>query len=682
MRNRGLVGGLVVLLCLSGWASGGASEPSWRVHPIPTTETLHELIFRDQLAWALSHQGGRLLASVDGGHTWELRAELGAGYFEAMLFADDRRGWASGERGRLLATSDGGRSWRGVGPSLPESAWIYGLFAPDSGGDGPLLAVGLDAETWNPLLLRSETGDTWVEGGIPEGSAYEATLRAGDGAWLLGGTEILRSTDQGATWTVTEADMDRVVRALAKVPGSDRLWAAGQPALLITSEDHGRSWSAAPGPEVRILRDILFLDPETGYLGGDGEPGLWLTTDGGATWRSAGVDGLASVHRLRVHQGRLWAAGRMEGGGVLVSRALSDEGPLEPPLWGSLRPGDHAVGFRSENKSGTTLDVWYPAVPGGAPRLTFGDYVRHELGEDLEEEELHRWLSVAVSGDAAVVSKGLAREILGGAMQARTGAEPAPGPFPLVVWTARHETTSAQAVLSEYLASQGYVVVSSRTAGPRHPYPWEIQEAGAKREVFAALLGHLETAITALADDPAVDSDRIGVLTWSYAAEMAPVLQLRHDAVAVVVGLSSNPLATAGLYHPDGVLTGMPASDLDAAYVVMTEAVGTDGTEREPPPLLGELPSASYFVRFRELAHGNFNGLEGMIPGVYRIEQVQPWSRGGLEARQGYETIARYVLAFLDLTLKPSPSTGARGRPWESESPGGAVETIQFGGAG
>ncbi len=196
---------------------------------------------------------------------------------------------------------------------------------------------------------------------------------------------------------------------------------------------------------------------------------------------------------------------------------------------------------------------------------------------------------------------------------------------------------------------------------------------------FDTHLAHMDTTIEVLSRHPSSDANRVVLLTWSYGAEVAARVQMDGEGVRMVVGLSSNPLAAAGVYNPDGVLTGLDVTRISANYVVMTEAVAPDGTEREPPSVMSELPAWSAFVRFDELSHGNFNVLEGMIPGLLGITEVQPWSRGGSVAKGGYETVARYVLAFLKYGLEEGNSGPDGLRPWETEAADGPVHTTWYG---
>ena len=90
----------------------------------------------------------------------------------------------------------------------------------------------------------------------------------------------------------------------------------------------------------------------------------------------------------------------------------------------------------------------------------------------------------------------------------------------------------------------------------------------------------------------------------------------------------------------------------------MTEEFSQLPTAVPKPTIFDQLHPDSRYVSFTALAHGNFNGLEGMIPGVLGTEKVQSWSKGGEIARIGYETICKLALSFLDAKFTEDKSTG------------------------
>ena len=374
-----------------------------------------------------------------------------------------------------------------------------------------------------------------------------------------------------------------------------------------------------------------------------------------------------------------------------------DSPTVASPLWGRLEVGAFGVGLRritfadatrvdtqlESQDGGRPIEVflWYPAARGeDQARLQFEDYLRFlpQFRANPQPGDLQEWLSVGISGAADGVQRETLDLILSSAMQARRGASPSPGAFPLVLWTMRHETMVAQSVLCEYLASHGYVVAAARYAGPALPMPWAMETEDEKLSTFATHLQDLSFALERLEQEAGIDASRVAVMTWSYAAELAPRIQVEHANVQLVVGLSSNPLSQTGLYQGELAASHLDVERLRVPYVIMTERMGFNGQERTPPAILSELSSESYYVLFDDLAHGNFNALEGMIPGVFGIATVQPWSKGGEVAQLGYETISRYLLSFLDQYLEQEAASQVDGT-WQAELPPGFVTVTRSG---
>ncbi len=369
-------------------------------------------------------------------------------------------------------------------------------------------------------------------------------------------------------------------------------------------------------------------------------------------------------------------------------------GPQTSALWGELQPGAYEVGFRivtfpndmngaaaaPADNSPIEVMIWYPTnVASNAPRLTFSDYLHlvSELRHGSDEKELHAWLATGISGDASRVGNDTLAQILATRMQAVSDAPILKEQFPLVLWTMRHGTMVAQSVLCEYLASHGYVVAFARTTGAQLPLPWEMETAAEKLLTFSRHLRDLNFALEHLTLEPDINPASVAMVTWSYAAELAPRMQTQHPSVKLVIGLSSNPLSLSGLYQGDVAAAHLEPDSLDVPYVVMTEQFGFDGNERGVPPLLDKLPVPGYLLSFSNLAHGNFNALEGMVPALFGVIKVQPWSTSGQNAKLGYETISRYALHFLNTYLKWG---GPFQEPeWQKELPPGFVRVTQHG---
>lgn len=162
-------------------------------------------------------------------------------------------------------------------------------------------------------------------------------------------------------------------------------------------------------------------------------------------------------------------------------------GDFELPLFGSLKPGEHPVGFRTipalaaarswDTARPLEVALWYPSVRNGEEPMRFGEYLA--IAPDLRERsagppggeavvptsDLVATLSMAVTGDAKGLTPELAGRILMAPNLARRDASPAGERFPLVLWGSRYGTAAARAVMCEWLASRGFVVAFGRPAG-------------------------------------------------------------------------------------------------------------------------------------------------------------------------------------------------------------------------
>jgi dienelactone hydrolase len=309
-----------------------------------------------------------------------------------------------------------------------------------------------------------------------------------------------------------------------------------------------------------------------------------------------------------------------------------------PKFWGALTPGTHPVGFRvmtGESIPGSAgwnprpieIAVWYPAIADAkhAP-MTFGDYFA--LAADLKRRSER--VAIAITGDRAGITAETEAEILASPMAALRDAEPQSRAFPVVMWSARYGTAAAQAVLSEFLASHGYVVAAARPKEAQEKLPFELKTAEEKLEELDAQSDDLRGALRAVRELAVADDFRTALVAWSYSGESAWRLAQADARIDLVIGLDTNVHAN-WVYHQrvDRVPLRFPFVSFD----------------KNTPELKG-------------LAHGNFNALEGMIPAVMGIDRVQKWSMSGPAAKSGYERLAVHVREALDRTFAQPRAAG------------------------
>ena len=152
------------------------------------------------------------------------------------------------------------------------------------------------------VVYRStDDGRTWDFSLIPVGSGNITALLAHPGESLIVYAQVesavYRSTDRGKSWVLLETPSG--TRSIGA--SFDFLYAGGNVSLF-GSADHGETWHEISG-QVGYIRNILPIpgDDSTLYLGQSGgrtqgrefKEGLYLSKDGGSTWRPV-PDGGAS----------------------------------------------------------------------------------------------------------------------------------------------------------------------------------------------------------------------------------------------------------------------------------------------------------------------------------------------------------------------------------------------------
>ena len=358
----------------------------------------------------------------------------------------------------------------------------------------------------------------------------------------------------------------------------------------------------------------------------------------------------------------------LSGAAVAAPRIL-----LEP------RPGEFAVGYRvlylddAARSFGprSALDgslapkplsrpvqvhLWYPAVAGSGKELRYSDYLMAaegplQAGADAagaREKKLASW-------KARPIRRGVAEarldEILARAMLARLDAEPAKGPFPLVVYAPSiNSDPNENSVIFEYLASCGYVVVAAPSVGLCEPEV-SIDRAGAR-----AQLGDIAFALSRAASEPYVDLEHIGVLGFSWGGLTSMLFATQHlgvDAVACLDGAATMPPYRSIADSFDWfVPRGLRAALLD---VVLADDVRDLGFGAQA------LYADVYSWRIPKMTHGDF-----CSDGVIRFRLLASDSLAGPIVKS-FEAVDRRLKIFFDAYLKGD--AGARATLRAPEAP-------------
>jgi photosystem II stability/assembly factor-like uncharacterized protein len=242
---------------------------TWQKLSVPGAELLDFRdvdAFSDRVAYVLSigrGESSRIYKTIDGGSHWDLQvANADPNVFlDAMAFRDDRRGVAFSDsvEGRfVILTTSNGRDWERVpADRLPPAMPSEGAFAA-SGTNIALVGARIWIGTTAGRVLRSiDDGQTWTvtAAGIATGQSagiFSIAFRDPLHGVVVGGDYRQESaaidnaawtSDGGATWTV---DRDRGLsgfRSVVAFVGPRSLMAIG-PTGADWSDDEGRTWTA------------------------------------------------------------------------------------------------------------------------------------------------------------------------------------------------------------------------------------------------------------------------------------------------------------------------------------------------------------------------------------------------------------------------------------------------------
>lgn len=337
-------------------------------------------------------------------------------------------------------------------------------------------------------------------------------------------------------------------------------------------------------------------------------------------------------------------------------------------------PGPHAVGFKivqqydrsrlyktaidrttGEPAQGETPRplqtlIWYPAARGGKP-VIYREYLETIATEDefgRGAADVKRMTDARIADDGGPRRELVQREAAL-PMHAVRDAAAEKGKFPLVVYAPGYNGTAIEnADLCEYLASHGYVVMSTPSLGT-HTRGISIDLEGLDTQAgdISYLIGYASTL-------PQVDAGKVAVTGFSWGGLANVFAAARDQRIKALVSL-------------DGSLRGYPQlvdGGKDAAKFV------TPGRVPVPLLFLGGRPrsietavrqklgtsysfmnemkySDVYIVSFMPMSHGHFTSY-----GLRMAEDNEFEEAPRADAELAHQWATRYVLNFLDAYLK------------------------------
>jgi photosystem II stability/assembly factor-like uncharacterized protein len=271
---------------------------------------------------------GIVVLSDDQGQTWrQVPVPVSVG-LTAVHFIDAQHGWIAGHGGVVLATSDGGQSWNKQLDGLQVAELV--LRDAQAAGDTKAIAEGerLVADGADKPFLDIRFDDT--QHGLVVG-AYNLALTTADG---------------GKTWQPISRRLDnpRGLHLYSARARGNELVISGEQGLVLRSTDHGASFQRLVTPYKGSFFTAALPGAKDIVLAGL-RGNVWRSGDGGTTWKQLAMPEPVSVTASALDdQGRLWLTNQAGVVLGLIGDALVPVVTALPPLNGLLPlEGDHAL---------------------------------------------------------------------------------------------------------------------------------------------------------------------------------------------------------------------------------------------------------------------------------------------------------------------------------------------------
>ena len=313
--------------------------------------------------WA-AERSGTILHTDDRGETWRWTSVEGVGELRGVYAASVDRVWAVGstdgrQEGIIVSSTDGGLTWRTrkFGEIIDSSFLsIHGdpsgnrlvaigprtiVYSVDGGENWKRSDDGLREETLQGVFV-AEDGAAWVVGDdntvlrstgdyarwervqlYPESVAAQTIYSTADGAslWIVGERGIMKSTDQGKTWSTQRLPLIESSdhpHSFHLSQAGDRLWVIDEDVVSTYATDFTGLWGLEHtvslgellDPGERLMRVYGTID--SSHLWALSNAGrVFHSADEGDTWNSEYIEDARGLHGIHsVSDGsRVWIVG-------------------------------------------------------------------------------------------------------------------------------------------------------------------------------------------------------------------------------------------------------------------------------------------------------------------------------------------------------------------------------------
>lgn len=359
----------------------------------------------------------------------------------------------------------------------------------------------------------------------------------------------------------------------------------------------------------------------------------------------------------------------------------------------NLNHGDYKVGFKHYTVSDSTrtysrayeytnhkiarpipVSIWYPSEQklGNKSPLQVLNYFEilkeEEEWENLPNDQLLNWFYYANTPENQLHLKEQTK--------AYSEIDFAKGKFPVIIYTASFQASSIENfALCEFLASHGYLVISSPSRGTdtrwfSNNLAMEIETQARDVEFLIKEAGNLAIA----------DYSKIAVMGFSFGGLSNIIAQMRNDRIKAIVSLDGTERYQYELLEKS---LSFNLDKMDVPYLHMAQKDIPDIVLKEDK-IAPELNSKfvlydsvrkgqTYRLKFHYLTHSYFSSL-----GILFSERDPRQDKSDPEIMESYKWVSNYTLNFLNAYLKEDENGMAflETRPEENTSKEGLISQM------
>ncbi len=270
-------------------ADGGRS---WQTQESGTSHNLYAVHFQDELH-GLAVGGtiqpgsgtsvGIVLSTEDAGAHWNVVQRSNIPRLTGMIWSDRfvLRAWgdySTVHGSAVLESFDGGRSWQGVLTPLSHMQTV----ARQTGG----VHLGID-RAGRISSIPSKANQNLMQIASPL-CPMNALIHTGNMWMAVGNRGTLATSRDGTQWIDQPLPLSPEARAVVDLRtlavAEQHIWIGGSPGtILLHSSDQGRSWQVEPTDQSLPIQAIRFFDANRGWAVTEGGS-ILATRDGGKTW--------------------------------------------------------------------------------------------------------------------------------------------------------------------------------------------------------------------------------------------------------------------------------------------------------------------------------------------------------------------------------------------------------------